>query len=475
VGNVVFVGSDGNSRTLRSALRELPLTRRPSTTVVVVAGGVERLVTTVREAALRSERVIVITLAPIPDVVVDEVLEVADDLLPWDATTLEALRSRLDRWHEITTVMESTVVRDVAVGTSRAHVEALAQVVEAALYSQAPVLLMGETGTGKEVAARLLHMLGPRKDAQLVVVDSSTIIPTLSGSELFGHARGAFTGAESTRTGAFAAANGGTLLLDEIGELPLRIQAELLRVVQEGTYKPVGSNRWQETDFRLVCATNRDLDSEMRAGRFRRDLFHRIAANIVHLPPLRERWEDVDELFRCFLKGAMGGTSCPPVVESVSRMLRRLEYPGNLRDLRQVAIRVAARHAGPGPITLGDLSREDRVHAKSERAGERSGEQQQGQDGEVASVRKAVRTLIAAGHSLKEVGRIVADTTVELALEEAGSTKAAARRLGVSERAIQLRRAARRRDETADAKASHEIGVDDAHVVRSGSAFDPCD
>ena len=134
----------------------------------------------------------------------------------------------------------------------------------------------------------------------LIVVDCTTIVPTLSGSEFFGHERGAFTGAMSAREGAFAAADRGTLFLDEVGELPMTMQAELLRVIQEGTYKRVGADRWRTTRFRLVCATNRNLEAELAAGRFRLDLFHRLAANLVRLPPLRERRRRCSAALRAF-------------------------------------------------------------------------------------------------------------------------------------------------------------------------------
>src|SRR5690606_31880967 len=136
----------------------------------------------------------------------------------------------------------------------------------------------------------------------LVILDCSTIVPELAGSEFFGHERGAFTGALITREGAFALADGGTLFLDEIGELPLHLQVQLLRVIQEGTYKKVGSNTWKSTRFRLICATNRDLSEEVKKGRFRADLFYRIASWTFHLPPLRERKEDILPLALHFLK-----------------------------------------------------------------------------------------------------------------------------------------------------------------------------
>src|SRR6202023_58747 len=145
-----------------------------------------------------------------------------------------------------------------------------------------------------EVAANLIHRLNTRADKRdMVILDCSTIVSDLSGSEFFGHERGAFTGALTERQGAFALANGGTLFLDEIGELPLPLQAQLLRVVQERTYKRLGGNTWRRTDFRLVCATNRDLVELIRRGEFRADLYYRIASFVCKLPALRERLEDI--------------------------------------------------------------------------------------------------------------------------------------------------------------------------------------
>jgi hypothetical protein len=156
---------------------------------------------------------------------------------------------------------------------------------------------VGESGTGKELVARLVHALDRRTvKKEFVVLDCSTLIPQLSGSEFFGHERGAFTGAITARDGAFALAHEGTLFLDEVGELPPDMQAQLLRVVQEGTFKRIGGNNWKRTEFRLICATNRDLEAEVAAGRFRTDLYYRIAGIRCRLPSPRERSTDIPVL-----------------------------------------------------------------------------------------------------------------------------------------------------------------------------------
>src|SRR5262249_21636201 len=159
----------------------------------------------------------------------------------------------------------------------------------------------------------------------------TTVVPTLSGTEFFGHERGAFTGAVAARDGAFAAADGGTLLLDEIGELPATLQAELLRVVQEGTYKRLGNNTWRTTSFRWVSPPNADLWAEQDTGQFRRALYYRLAAVTVQLPPLRDRMEDVVPLFRYFLAD-ITGSPAPELDPVVASILTARDYPGNVRD-----------------------------------------------------------------------------------------------------------------------------------------------
>src|SRR5688572_4280061 len=218
----------------------------------------------------------------------------AADVYVWNGLerTRDVISARFRRYAEIDQLMSSPAVRNNLAGASRSWIGLLRQVVEIARYSLNSVLIAGECGTGKELIARLIHELDPRPNkSAFVVLDCTTISPELSGSEFFGHEKGAFTSAIAARDGAFALADGGTLFLDEVGELPLTLQAELLRVVQEHTYKRVGSNIWQRTTFRLICATHRDLRQDVARGRFRADFYHRIASRICHLPPLRARRE----------------------------------------------------------------------------------------------------------------------------------------------------------------------------------------
>ncbi|MDT8421527.1 MAG: sigma-54 dependent transcriptional regulator [Desulfuromonadales bacterium] len=201
--------------------------------------------------------------------------------------------------------------------------------------SQSAVLILGETGTGKELVARALHSQGARQQGPFVAVNCSAIPANLIESELFGHVRGAFTGADKSRQGLFAAADGGTLFLDEIGEFPLELQAKLLRVLQEGEIRPVGDTASRRVDVRVVAATAQDLNSEVSRGRFRADLYYRLAVVEIHLPPLRERLEDVPLLAEHFIAriAAREGKSPPELTEQAIATLQGYHWPGNVREL----------------------------------------------------------------------------------------------------------------------------------------------
>ncbi len=217
--------------------------------------------------------------------------------------------------------------------------------------SDSTVLLTGETGTGTEVFARLIHAASPRAGKLLIPVNCGAIPEALLESELFGYVRGAFTGATSSRRGRLAAAEGGTLFLDEIGELPLSLQVKLLRVLQDRTYEPVGSTQPVPADFRLVAATNRDLEAEVEAGRFRRDLYFRLLVCPIELPPLRERPGDIQPLFRHFWTRRGEDR---PVEASVFRALQAHAWPGNIRELENLVERLSVCVEG-GRIRLEDL------------------------------------------------------------------------------------------------------------------------
>ena len=216
-----------------------------------------------------------------------------------------------------------------------ALLERLAQV-------ETPVLVRGETGVGKELVARSLHSEGPRAERPFVVFDCGAVAPNLVESELFGHRRGAFTGAERDRKGAFVEADGGTLFLDEIGELPLALQPKLLRALEARRIRAVGGDEERPVDVRLVAATHRDLSAMVNDGSFREDLYFRLAVFPLEVPPLRERPEDLPLLTRHFLDRALSGFDLEPVegpdAESL-RLLERMELKGNVRELRNLVER----------------------------------------------------------------------------------------------------------------------------------------
>src|SRR5262245_21544411 len=214
-----------------------------------------------------------------------------------------------------------------------------------------PVLLHGESGTGKELAARALHDAGPRRRGPFVAVNTAAIAETLLESELFGHEKGAFTGADKARLGLFRQAQGGTLFLDEIAEMGLELQARLLRTLEERQVRPVGSDQSHPIDVRIVAATNRDPRAAIQQGRLREDLYFRLAVVSVRLPPLRERAADVPVLARHFLAeiAAAAGTPCQELPPELAQALQRRPWPGNLRELRNQMQRLCAL-AGGGPL-----------------------------------------------------------------------------------------------------------------------------
>jgi transcriptional regulator with GAF, ATPase, and Fis domain len=370
----------------------------------------------------------------------------AADVMAWRGPeTAEALAARFDRWRQIDELVESPLVSENLVGEHPSWRAVLRDVVEVARFTDSSVLITGESGTGKELVARLIHALDAREDkGELVVVDCTTVVPTLSGSEFFGHVRGAFTGAAGDREGAFGLADGGTLFLDEVGELPLPLQAELLRVVQEGTYKKVGSDRWQSTSFRLVCATNRDLLAEEAEGRFRRDFYYRIAGWTCRLPSLRERRSDVLRLADHFLAERIPQRRA--FDWALREHLNNRDYPGNVRDLRQLMLSISHRCVGAGPITIGSLPISERNGAAPKA-------------GQGGSLDDAIERALAAGVGLKELLAQTREIAIRLAIEqESGNIRRASSRLGVTDRAIHMARAAERgRRQTAEVTVARAL------------------
>lgn len=240
------------------------------------------------------------------------------------------------------------------IGKSRS-LQALLKQIKQVAATDSTVLLLGETGTGKELLARAIHQLSPRKDRPLIKVNCGAIAPGLVDSELFGHERGAFTGALQRRVGRFELANNGTLFLDEVGELPLESQTRLLRVMQEQEFERVGGTQPIRVNVRLIAATNRDLDTAVAAGRFRSDLFYRLNVFPARVPPLRERKEDIPHLVQHFV--AQHQRRLGKQIDGVSKAgmdrLLRYPWPGNVRELQNVVERACVLATGP-VITIPD-------------------------------------------------------------------------------------------------------------------------
>jgi DNA-binding NtrC family response regulator len=213
--------------------------------------------------------------------------------------------------------------------------------------SDVPVLIEGETGTGKELVARALHEHGPRADKPFVIIDCGNVSPELMESEIFGHRQGAFTGALADRVGAFEQADGGTVFLDELGELPRELQPKLLRVLETGQIKAVGATTYESVDVRVIAAAKRQLAEEVDQGRFRDDLFYRVAVVQLRLPPLRERLEDIPMLVGHLASLASGG-KVTRLAPATQEYLKRQEWPGNVRELRNVVQRTLALQLAGG-------------------------------------------------------------------------------------------------------------------------------
>ena len=238
------------------------------------------------------------------------------------------------------------------VGT-HARIQEILKVIARLKDTRTPVLITGESGTGKELVARAIHFRGTFSKRPFVAVDCGALVPSLIESELFGHERGAFTGAVREKQGLFQAANGGTIFLDEIGELPLDMQAKLLRVLQEKEVRPVGSNRSTHVDVRVIAATNRDLEKAYQEGTFRKDLYFRLNVVTVHLPALREHKSDIPALAQWFLD-RFAPDSAIQISNATLTAMMRYEWPGNVRELENCMERAIALGAGH-EIGLADL------------------------------------------------------------------------------------------------------------------------
>jgi DNA-binding NtrC family response regulator len=266
---------------------------------------------------------------------------------------VEKLRLLLQRMAEkVRLVNENAFLRDRVstdenvdgiIGSSSAMQDVL-RMISRLKDTRTPVLISGESGTGKELVARAIHFRGAMAQTPFVAVDCGSLVPTLMESELFGYEKGAFTGAIKSKSGLFASANGGSIFLDEIGEIPLEMQAKLLRVLQEKEVRPVGSNDRVSIDVRVIAATNRDLESAYRAGTFRKDLYFRLNVVTVHLPSLRDRRSDIPVLVHYFLNRYAPGANVH-VTPAAMKSLLQYDWPGNVRELENCVARA---------LTLGD-------------------------------------------------------------------------------------------------------------------------
>ncbi len=268
-------------------------------------------------------------------------------LLTLNARVVEKTRALEARNEMLSRALSADRVRYGIIGSAPPLLQALAQIEQVA-SAQATVLLLGESGTGKELFARALHLAGPRRNTPFITVNCAAIPETLFESELFGHERGAFTGASAARAGWFEQAKGGTIFLDEIGELPAPLQAKLLRVLQEGVVVRLGGTREIKVETRLVAATHRDLAAEVARGAFREDLYYRLNVIPIHLPALAERREDIPDLVMHFLArtNQENGRSVN-LTDAAVRHLARQPWPGNVRQLSNFIARLVLLAQGP--------------------------------------------------------------------------------------------------------------------------------
>src|SRR3954471_14635536 len=235
------------------------------------------------------------------------------------------------------------------------EMEKLFRIITKVANSVHPVLILGESGTGKELVARSIHFSGANRDKPFIPVDCGSLVPTLIESELFGYVKGAFTGAVRSKDGLLAIADGGTILLDEIGELPVDLQSKLLRAIQEKEIRPVGSTRRVPINVRILAATNRDLETAVQDGTFRKDLFFRLNVVNLRIPPLRERRQDIPLLVGHFLQKTNRASGIERTIsDEALRLMMAYDWPGNVRELESCLERAATLTSGPN-IHVGDL------------------------------------------------------------------------------------------------------------------------
>lgn len=320
------------------------------------------LLATIRQQA-DSPGFIMVTAFGTVEQAVNALKQGADDFLT-KPIKLDHLRIAAERVIQRRKLQEELARYRKLIGDSGFHgmlgrsdaVQRLSSTIRMVARAEGPALITGESGTGKELVARALHEESPRKNGPYVAVNCAGIPPELLESELFGHTAQAFTGARKARTGLFEEADGGSLLLDELGEMPMEMQAKLLRILQDGRIRPVGSNQEKQLDVRIIAATNRDLEEEVRQGRFREDLYFRLQTFAMHVPPLRERGDDI-ELLAAHLIGRFNlqlNRDIQGISDAALARLRAHDYPGNVRELAS-AIERAVTFCQHSEIDLPDL------------------------------------------------------------------------------------------------------------------------
>jgi DNA-binding NtrC family response regulator len=323
--------------------------------------------------------------------------------------------------------------------------------------SDIPVMITGESGCGKEVVARAIHRFSPRARGEYVAINCAAIPENLLESELFGHEKGAFTGAAQRRTGRFEQCDGGTLFLDEIGDMPIQVQSKILRVLQEGEFSRVGSNETVRTDVRILAATNKDLEREVDAGRFREDLFYRLNVVRIHLPPLRQRREDIPLLAEFFLAELARKNKTPRLrlSDDALQLFASYDWPGNVRELENTIRRAAALATTevlmPQDLPLGRVPRNASIAYRVGRApvsavgSPAAGEEPPRADEAAAlaaAIDEAVESLLAAVARSGEpglMGRLESDLAVAAMARSGGDADAAAKLLGISSESLRAR------------------------------------